>query len=194
MIEIFDEDVYTVKRIKEKLQDKYKDNIFFAEVSDRKNDVCFRNTASRIISDQLYDNMRSNADDKSKQNIETDVKLIKSDIRGNLKRSTDSFPSTDDASKVGWILDTLRHFLKKVIKSEVQSIGQCIVKGALPRSLKPSMLFALAVELDHMFGLRWLNTELLKLRFSESYSEVIRFKQTVVMTKEIGAILQSIAT
>ena len=171
MIEIFDEDVYTVKRIKEKLQDKYKDNIFFAEVSGRKNDVCFRNMASRIISDQLYDNMRSNADDKSKQIIETDVKLIKSDIRGNLKRSTDSFPSTDDASKVGWILDTLRHFLKKVIKSEVQSIGQCIVKGALPRSLKPSMLFALAVELDHMFGLRWLNTELLKLRFSESYSE-----------------------
>ena len=194
MIEIFDEDVYTVKRIKEKLQDKYKDNIFFAEVSDRKNDVCFRNTASRIISDQLYDNMRSNADDKSKQIIETDVKLIKSDIRDNLKRSTDSFPSTDDASRVGWSLDTLRHFLKKVIKSEVQSIGQCIVKGALPRSLKPSMLFALAVELDHMFGLRWLNTELLKLRFSESYSEVIRFKQTVVMTKEIGAILQSIAT
>ena len=194
MIEIFDEDVYTVKRIKEKLQDKYKDNIFFAEVSGRKNDVCFRNTASRIISDQLYNNMRSNADDKSKQIIETDVKLIKSDIRDNLKRSTDSFPSTDDASRVGWSLDTLCHFLKKVIKSEVQSIGQCIVKGALPRSLKPSMLFALAVELDHMFGLRWLNTELLKLRFSESYSEVIRFKQTVVMTKEIGAILQSSAT
>ena len=145
--------------------------------------------AIRIISDQLYDNMRSKADNKAKQIIETDVKLIKSDIRGNLKRSIDTFPSTDDASKVGWIRDTLRHFLKKVIKSEAQNIGQCIVKGASPRSLKPSMLFALAVELDHMFGSRWLNTELLRLRFSESYNEVIRFKQTVVMTKEIGAIL-----
>ena len=74
-----------------------------------------------------------------------------------------------------------------------ESIGQYIVKGALPRSFTPPILFAPAVELDHIFGSRWLNTQLFKLGFSESYSEVIRFKQTVVMIEEIGAILQSIA-
>ena len=90
---------------------------------------------------------------------------------------------------------TLRHFLKQVIKSEakVESIGQCSVKSPLPRSFTQPKLFALAVELDHMFGSRWLNTQLFKLGFSESYSEVIRFKQTVAMIEEIGVILQSSA-
>ena len=58
------------------------------------------------------------------------------------------------------------------------------MKGALPRLLTPPILFALGAELDHMFGSRWLNTQLLKLGFSASYSEVICFKQTVVMTEE----------
>ena len=123
------------------------------------------------------------------------LEIKKTCIRVNLKRSSDTFPSTEEASKVAWIPDTLRHFLKQVIKSEVkvESIGHCIVKGVLPRSFTPPILFALAVELDHMFGSRWLNTQLFKLGFSESYGGVIRFKQTVVIIEEIGAILQSSA-
>ena len=68
------------------------------------------------------------------------------------------------------------------------------MKGALPRSFTRPILFALAVEVGHKFDSRWLlNTQLFKLGSSEPYSEVIGFKQTVVVTEEIGAILQSIA-
>ena len=176
------------------LQDRYKGNIFFAEIYGRKNVVCFRNMTSWIIRDQWYNNKRSNADDEAKQITEI-AKLIKNEIRDDLKRSTDIFPSTDDAPKAGWIPDTLRYFLKQVIKSEVNvdSIGRCILKGALPRSFTLPILFALAMELDHILGSRWLKKQLFKLGFSESYSKVICFKQTVVMTEEIGAILQSSA-
>ena len=79
MIEISDEEKYTVKRIKQKLQDRYKDNIFFAKISGRKNVAYFRNEASWIISDQWYNNSRSNADDEAKLIIKTAAKLIKSD-------------------------------------------------------------------------------------------------------------------
>ena len=48
-------------------------------------------------------------------------------------------------------------------------------------------LFALAVEIDHMFG--WLNTQLFKLGFVE-YGEVNRFKQSVVMSDDINDILE----
>ena len=58
------------------------------------------------------------------------------------------------------------------------------MKGALPKLLTPPILFALGVELDHMFGSRWLHTQMLKLGSSSSYSEGICFKQTVVMTEE----------
>ena len=124
------------------------------------------------------------------------LEIKKTCIRDNLKRSPDTFPSQEDASKVAWIPDTLRHLLmKQVIKSEVkvESIGHCVVKGVLPRSFTPPILFALVVELDHMFGSRWLNTQLFKLGFSQSYGGVIRFNQTVVIIEEIGAILQSSA-
>ena len=80
MIEISNEKVYTVKRIKQKLRDRYRDNIFFAEISGRKNVVCFRNMVSWIISDPWYNNKRSNAGDEAKRIIETAAKLIKSDI------------------------------------------------------------------------------------------------------------------
>ena len=68
------------------------------------------------------------------------------------------------------------------------------MKGALPRSFTRPILFALADEVGHMFDSRWLlNTQLFKLGSSEPCSEVIGFKQTVVVIEEIGAILQSIA-
>lgn len=67
------------------------------------------------MSDQRYNKKRLNADDEGKRIIETDGRFFKSDIRDNLKWSADTFTSTDDASKVGWIPDTLCHFLKQVI-------------------------------------------------------------------------------
>ena len=68
------------------------------------------------------------------------------------------------------------------------------MKTAVPRSLMPAMLFALAVESDHMFSSRWLNTQLFNLGFAESYNEVVRFKQGLVMTEDSDDILQSRAS
>ena len=66
MKEIIDQEAYGVKRIKQKLQDRYTDNIFFAEVCGRKNVVYFRNMASWFISDQWYKNKVPNAEDEAK--------------------------------------------------------------------------------------------------------------------------------
>ena len=41
-----------MKKRKQKMQEKYKDNIFFAEVSGRKSVLCFRNIADWIMIDQ----------------------------------------------------------------------------------------------------------------------------------------------
>ena len=45
MVKTYGADVYTVKRIKQKLQERYKENIFFAELGVRKNVVRFKNMA-----------------------------------------------------------------------------------------------------------------------------------------------------
>ena len=147
-------EVYGVKRIKQKLKDKYGDVVFFAEISGRKNVVCFQSKASLIISDKWYSERRANVQDEAIHIIDTAAKLIKDNLRITLQKnySTETYPTA--------------------------------VKAAMPRSVLPPMLFWLAVELDHIFGSRWLLTQLNKLGFTESYSEVNRFKQRVVVSDD----------
>lgn len=45
MEEVSSDEVYDIKRIKQKLQEKCKENLFSAEVSGKKNVVCFWNMA-----------------------------------------------------------------------------------------------------------------------------------------------------
>ena len=91
MEEVPSDETCSVKRIKQKLQKVYKENLFFAEVPGRKNVVCFRNMANWITSDQWYDNKRQNADDEAKRIIETAAKIIKNKLKEFLKsNATDS--------------------------------------------------------------------------------------------------------
>ena len=60
------------------------------------------------------------------------------------------------------------------------SISQCILKAVKPRSIIPPTLFGLGVELDHVFGSRWLIDKLYKLGFCVSYRQIAKFKQEVV--------------
>ena len=80
MKEVSSDEVHGVKRIKQKLQVKYEENIFFAKVSGNKN-IIFRNMADRIVSDQWFDNKRQNADNEAKRIIETAPKIIKSKLK-----------------------------------------------------------------------------------------------------------------
>ena len=125
--EVSNDEVYDVKRIKEKSQGKYKQNshapkaynvprhfskvhiMCFAEVRGRKNLVCFKNMADWIINDQWYDNKRQNADDEAKRLVET-AAIIKNKLKQFLQSNppasiTCSPPITD--VKVGWIPDSL---------------------------------------------------------------------------------------
>jgi hypothetical protein len=56
------------------------------------------------------------------------------------------------------------------------------MQACRPNSIITPLLFGLAVEMDHAFGSKFLVTELARLGFSLSYDEVIRFKQSVVMS------------
>ena len=60
------------------------------------------------------------------------------------------------------------------------SIGQAIVTAARPRSTLSPILFGTAVEMDHLFGSKWLLGQLSSLGFSKTIDEVTRYKQSVV--------------
>ena len=56
MVKAYGTDVYTVKQIKQKLQECYNENIFFTELSGQKNVVCLKNMAELIINNKWYPN------------------------------------------------------------------------------------------------------------------------------------------
>lgn len=75
------------------------------------------------------------------------------------------------------------------------SIGQALVSATRPRSSVPPILFGLGVDVDHVFGSRWLIDQLNKLRFCVSVDEVTRYKQFAMENdsydKEVSKLAES---
>ena len=83
---------------------------------------------------------------------------------------------------INWVPQCLRTFLKMLGLPELKqnSIGQSIIQAAWPRSVITPILFGLGIEMDHVFGSKWLISELAHLGFSITYDEVVRYKQSVI--------------
>ena len=76
-----DEYVYTKKRLKQKLEEKYGDFLMFSEIDGKRNVVCFRHTANYIINQIYYEERSSDPVEESLRVIKTAAKLIRSDIQ-----------------------------------------------------------------------------------------------------------------
>ena len=61
-----------------------------------------------------------------------------------------------------WVPHYLQKFLEIIISSKVKqnSIGHSILQSARPRSVITPTLFGVGVEMDHVFGSKWLINEL----------------------------------
>ncbi len=64
-----------------------------------------------------------------------------------------------------------------------------IIQSARPRSVITPTLFGIGVEMDHVFGSRWLINALSQLGFSISYNEVNRYKQSVIQSESLDSLL-----
>lgn len=72
------------------------------------------------------------------------------------------------------------------------SIGQAIVHAMRPRTVIVLIMFGLGIEMDHVFGSKWLIKELFKLGFSISYNEIKLFKQSVVQDEDCETLMPPI--
>ena len=105
--------------------------------------------------------------------------------------SKDFYPTDNDISDIEtgrkWLPESLFILLSHLLKSEIKinSIGQCIVEAARPRSVIAPIPFGLGVETDHVTGSKWLVDHLSRLGFSITHEEVGRYKQSVIQTEDI---------
>lgn len=114
-------DVYTIKRLKQKLQEHYKEHIFFANVEGRENVVCFKNMAMYIINEK-WQSSRNSMEDKAGWIVSTAAKIVRDEIQEKIYDSK-SYPANEDiiiSQSSQWIPHHLQNFLKLIVISEVK--------------------------------------------------------------------------
>ena len=189
-------EVYTRKWLKKSLETKYGEEIFFAEIGGKSNVICFKNMAKRIVADMWHNEKGENIDDECERIITAAAKLIRSAIK-SARFDCSEYPSEEDIKNLekgkNWLPSSLKSFMQSLLP-EVPlnqiSFGQAIVHSLRPRSSVPPVLFGTAVQMEHVYGSKWLLKELSALGFSMSYEEVTRFKQNVHRHEQIDDYLK----
>ena len=127
----------------------------------------------------------SSKKDEADRILSMAAKIILNDIR-TTEFDCEWYPTTDTIQSteksLEWIPPKLQLFLQGICKNLLKqsSIGQAIVSAARPQSCIAPKLFGHGVDVDHVFGSRWLIDHLNELGFCISMNEVIRYKQSVI--------------
>ena len=176
--------VYGKKWLKQKLKLRYKDNIFFSEIDGKSDVICFRHNANYLINEAWYSRKRSTPEEEAEEIIRMAGKLILGNIRGS-EFDREFYPCNkiiEFVEGLKWLPPYLRILITSVIKQPLKQvgIGQSIVNAARPKSVISRILFGLGIELDHVFGSKWLLKELNRLGFCIGSDEVTRYKQSIV--------------
>ena len=187
-------EIYSIKHLKRKLIQKYQDYIYFSELSGRPNVVCFKNMANYILTDKWHSDFKHPESNSTEKLMKAAAKVLTADIK-MMDYSKDFYPTDNDISDIEtgkkWLPNSLYILLSHLLKSEIKinSIGQCIVEAARPRSVIAPIPFGLGVETDHVTGSKWLVDHLSRLGFSITHEEVGRYKQSVIQTEDIESYL-----
>ena len=149
-----------------------------------------------LVNDRWFANREEKAEDESERIITLPAKLILADIRStDFDCSCYPLNETIENGEKGkeWLPKLLRVFVEKLIKNPLRqvSVGQCIVNVTRTKSSLPPIPFGLGVEMNNVFGSKWLINELNSLDFSVSSDEVLRNKQSVTEHEETSDILRT---
>ena len=93
-----------------------------------------------------------------------------------------------------WLRELLRTLVLSLVNNSLRqaSIEQFIVYIARPRSALPPILFESAIELDLVFGSRWLLAEQNRFGFSFTPDVVVCYKQLAVVNESLNDLLNSL--
>ena len=183
---------YGRRYLKTKLQEEYKESLYFTSEERIADIVCLKDTTNAILRDyrqQVITPLHTLDDAELKElTISTAINLICGDLaRVPLDRkkypSVDSMTNTE--SQLALIPDSLQQLLKPIVKTDemVAVWGQNLLKAYRPRSgVMPSHL-GLTIQLDHKFGSKWLIERCHRLGYSESYAELQRYKYCYLNVK-----------
>ena len=148
--------------------------------------VSIEDTASSIVNDAWFQNRQEKGEDETRCIVRTDAKIIASELSGE--------EISDLNLNKDWLPDHLKIFMETLVKDPLHqvSLGQALAHSIQPRFTIPPIIFGLSVQLDHVFGSKWVLNEFDQLELSISYSEVTWFKHSVLVNDDSKKFLKEV--
>jgi hypothetical protein len=76
-----EERTYTSKWLKNRIKDRYKEHVHFAEINGKPNVVCFKDVANYLLNDKWYNSRKESMEDEAERIVLTAAKIIQDNIR-----------------------------------------------------------------------------------------------------------------
>ena len=179
------DDVYSREYLKELLQNKYGNHIYFASRPGRDDVVGFSNFCDLVLHNKFFSDKNEGDGSEAERLVQKAAALIMAEIR-EFEYNREFYPTADDINGDGlkFLPPLLILLLKRLIRSPLKqaAIGQCIVHAARPQGSLMPLLFGVGVDSDQCD--QQLHMKLARLGFSLSVDEIRRYKYSVLNTDQ----------
>ena len=129
----------------------------FSEINGKSNAACFQNIANYPVCDSWYKSRKDTIENETEHIIYT-------------YQADEKIAIIDKCSE--WLLKCLHLLMKCIVKSKTKSVS--VDEPTKSLALHPYLV--LAVQIDYVFGSRWLIIQLNRFGFCEGYDTVTRYK------------------
>lgn len=182
-----------MRTVKDRLFKKYGSDIIIAETSNRITVVCFKNTGFKILSDNWYENRKTDPKEERLRVVQAAAAIILEDIRSQIYSTTQYPPSDQFLSDIEDVIpQSLLSFFKTVVitnkrgscekwKQKCIALSHAVISAVRPRSFFSSLLTGVSVYLYKKFGSRQLIDILSALGFSASHHEAVLLEMSTVL-------------
>lgn len=183
-------DPYSVKHMRQKLNERYGQNIIITSINGKPDVVTFRYTARYILHEFFRESKNGEAENKDAI-IKAAAKIIRSEIK-SMSVSKQAYPKPSEVEclqqNLSFLPGGLGALLQGIFSEEkhplkIASIGQAIIQAVRPRVIIAPLQLSLSVQLHQHFASKYLVDTLNKMGFCSSYSEVQKFESCAALVE-----------
>lgn len=179
-----------VKTIKERLREKYRDQIFFSTIRTRQTVVSFRSFSDKILSDTWYTSRCKDEQRERERIVQKAAEIILEDIESMAYDNSAYPPSASFCSESEQLIPkSLRVFMDCIVKKKrskeavgkkMTTIAHALIAAVRPRCFISPILTSIALFIYRKFGSKNLVSLLSKLGLCASYYDAQQLELSTI--------------
>lgn len=178
------EEAYSLKYFKQKLKQRYKDDVTITSITGKSSIVSFRDSAHQILRERWVADRVADKASENDRIIEMAASIIRDEIRLSVYDLSE-YPTLKDTENGSTMIpESLALFLNKLLDPKGKSssvvnrrciaIAHAVISACRPRSFISPLLLSIAMYIHRKYASRELIDILSSISFADDYKEVQR--------------------